>query len=94
MTHAPAQFSDDYWIWRWVYTAQGVVLHRVASPFDPTGMNAADPFEARTVCGMQRVLWVPGVMSRMGALRCRRCCRATGIDKDGFGSPYNEGIRE
>lgn len=39
----------------------------------------------RTAAG----LWIPGPFTRMGALRCVGCCRATGLPQ-GKGSPRND----
>lgn len=89
----PAQFSDDYWIWRWVYRANGGsdVLHRVAAPFNPKKRKPWRGFRATTLCGQTTVLQVPGVMSRMAAPRCKKCCAAGGFEY-GEGNPYNFGI--
>jgi hypothetical protein len=32
---------------------------------------------------------MPGIFSRMGAPRCKRCCKAVGIPA-GNGAPYND----
>jgi hypothetical protein len=87
-----AAFSDEYWIWRWVYVAKGssVVLHRVAAPFQPKPGDESEPFTAPIMCGGVRLLQVPGFASRMRAPRCRKCCRACGIEQ-GVGNPYNCG---
>ena len=44
----------------------------------------------RLACGrMAEGLWIPGMFTRMGAQRCKGCCRATGIP-EGKGSPKND----
>jgi hypothetical protein len=44
----------------------------------------------RLACGRTAAsLWIPGMFSRMGAERCKGCCRATGMPA-GKGSPKND----
>jgi hypothetical protein len=44
----------------------------------------------RLACGrMAEGLWIPGMFSRMGAMRCTGCCRALGYPQ-GKGSPKND----
>ena len=87
----PAALGDDDWIWRWLHVASGRtnVLHRIAAPFDPAGHEPWQAIEAWTMCGRLMGLRVPGMESRLGAPRCRRCCRASGTP-EGYGNPYNE----
>jgi len=44
----------------------------------------------RLACGRTAAgVWIPGMFTRMGAQRCRGCCRATGLP-EGKGSPKND----
>lgn len=82
------------WRFRWLVTESWEVLHRVVagtkSEGGPNcGVGAAD---ATTACGLRRpFLAMPGVLSRMGRPRCKRCCRAVGVPQ-GNGAPFNQGI--
>jgi hypothetical protein len=66
------------------------VLHRVAS-----GVVEEDDFvgvrKGVTVCGQRGTLQMPGIFSRMGRPRCKRCCKRLGVPP-GNGAPYNEGM--
>lgn len=68
---------------------RGGVLHAVATldgDIDDGDDAACRP--GRTACGRTGVLCIPGVLSRLGAPRCRRCCERTGMPH-GAGSPVN-----
>jgi hypothetical protein len=44
----------------------------------------------RLACGrVAEGLWIPGMFTRMGAERCKGCCRALGYPQ-GKGSPKND----
>ena len=45
--------------------------------------------QGETACGRSGRLSMPGVFSRMGAPRCKRCCRKTGVPP-GNGAPFND----
>ena len=68
----------------WLTTVHGRRLHHatVEVPFDVTT-------ETTTACGRRLTVMVPGIFTRTGAQRCRRCCEATGMP-DGTGSPKND----
>jgi hypothetical protein len=71
----------------WAQTATGDVLHAVDSLVD-------DPEDwsvglGRTVCGVSSTLSYPGVLSRLGAFRCRSCCRLLDVPA-GKGHPRND----
>lgn len=89
--------DEDEQNWRWqqpVFGRDRSVLHRVAlferrcndqDPGGPVGV-----VEATTVCVLEApVMTMPGLFSRMGATRCKRCCKLLGIP-DGKGTPHNE----
>lgn len=74
--------------WDWVTTARGYFLHAPAvwkerPDCEPHGIGT-------TACGIRnRRLFIPGVITRLGAERCRSCCRITGFPQ-GRGSPKND----
>ena len=45
--------------------------------------------QGTTACGLSGRLSMPGIFSRIGAPRCKKCCRKVGIP-DGNGAPYND----
>lgn len=78
---------------RWVQTPsyRAIALHRVRSmkneDWEADGyVPIGGPGE--TVCGIKARLHMPGVFSRMGAPRCRKCCKMIGIPP-GAGIPFN-----
>ncbi len=83
----PSEFLDLI-EWTWCQTANGLLLHAVHSfdgdddlfPIGGTGV---------TVCGVKARLDIPGLLSGLGAPRCRKCCRLLGWP-DGDGSPKND----
>jgi len=87
--------TPDGWHSRWLQLGdRRTRLHRVKR-FRP--WPGRDPFfgpsgfwnvRGVTVCGIKGQLWMPGVVSRMGAQRCPACCKALGIP-NGYGAPYN-----
>jgi len=83
----------ERWFWRWEQFATSAVLHRIAMArmwYAQDGSLAVSMgVDGRTACGMSGRLFVPGVGSRLGAPRCRSCCRALGIPW-GEGAPYNQ----
>jgi hypothetical protein len=84
--------KSNQWHWRWMQMEKTTTLHRVASGKREDriymGMNPGT-----TVCGRKGQLYMPGVASRMGAPRCKRCCKLLGIPL-GEGAPYNQGIND
>jgi hypothetical protein len=82
----------DIWAYDWAQIgSRGVLLH--APVF--TDQQRADLWEdvagtGSTLCGQHDVyLHIPGVLSRMGADRCERCCDRAGYPH-GRGSPKND----
>lgn len=75
----------------WVQTKTGEHLHRVEHP--PEELLDAEPTEGTTVCGVTSLLVYPGVFSRLGAPRCKRCCKLVQIPA-GNGTPRNASVNE
>lgn len=75
----------------WVIPFSGTRLHHVALPpetddhFDLAGLATLTAACGRTLAGAS----IPGVFTRMGAMRCTGCCRALGLPP-GKGSPKND----
>jgi hypothetical protein len=84
-----AQEIVDY---DWLIPSRGERLHHVTLPDDVTDLDdiafAGGPLTA--ACG-RRLKWavIPGVFTRMGAMRCTGCCRARHLPQ-GKGSPKND----
>jgi hypothetical protein len=75
--------------WDWVWLGAGNVLHAVGE-LDNAATADADWYgDGSTECGRRGVMTIPGLFSRMGAYRCVRCCKATGMP-EGQQSPKNE----
>lgn len=74
-------------------------LHRIKSFRTGGTHTACDKLDmgirgvggAYAVCGARGSFQMPGLFSRMGAKRCKDCCRKLGIDQ-GRGAPFNDGI--
>lgn len=77
------------WRERWLQFSGGRTLHRVAS----ITWEDADRIAGHgvTACSQFKRLVLPGVLSRLGAPRCRVCCAIAGLP-DGKGAPMNQGI--
>ena len=84
-----AQELVDY---DWMIPTSGDRLHHVTLPED---ISDADDVcfgtpPLTTTCGRTIVgLSIPGIFTRMGAMRCTACCRKLGIPA-GKGSPKND----
>ena len=73
----------------WVESRGGRMLHHLAvADWDDAERNWGANHGTAS-CGLQSMFWIPGIFSRMGAPRCKRCCRATGLPQ-GKGSPKND----
>lgn len=83
----PLPIPPDHWRSRWLHPPASGTLHRVASIAWDDGMEWIAG-EGATVCGHRGRLLMPGIVSRMEAPRCARCCRALGISP-GYGAPVN-----
>ena len=72
--------------WDWLITENGEVLHapHIWLPEDDYPCT-----EGTTACGYQGKLHIPGMFTRMGAKRCKRCCTKLGYPT-GIGSPKND----
>lgn len=76
--------------WDWMLTEVGTVLHHLARFDDPGQAEVNWGGPGRTTCGLQtKWLSIPGLLTRMEAKRCERCCRAVGYPL-GYGSPKND----
>ena len=83
----PLPIGIDNWRSRWLALPRSSSLHRVAS----ITWERADEMiagEGETVCGLAGRMTMPGMLNRMEAHRCTRCCDALGIPR-GFGAPRN-----
>jgi hypothetical protein len=83
-----AQEIVDY---DWMISAHGNRLHHVKLPPDVEDLD--DIFRLAPMaaaCGKTlQGACIPGVFTRMGAMRCTGCCRALGLPP-GKGSPKND----
>lgn len=75
------------WVW-WV-TPTWRTLHAAASIDIDDGYETSG--DGVTVCGRRAWLSIPGVFTRMGAPRCKRCCAGLGYPQ-GVGSPKNDAV--
>lgn len=78
------------WRSRWVNIPKSRTIHRVRAL--ASSRKAWKDFpsgEGVTVCGKEGKMWMPGILSRMAAPRCRKCCELLGIPS-GVGAPYND----
>lgn len=83
-------------IWRWLTSPNYGVLHRVIEQTwnsddheDDEDMWAVRNCVGRTACGREGRWIIPGIFSRMGAPRCKRCCARVGVPP-GDGTPWND----
>jgi hypothetical protein len=83
-----AQELVDY---DWTISTSGDLLHHVTLPSDVEDIDDlwyVGPIAA--ACGRKlKAPRIPGVFTRMGAMRCERCCKALGLPL-GKGSPKND----
>jgi hypothetical protein len=89
----PLRLGKNRWRSRWlVLLPSWRVLHRVS---EATWKNVDDyggsyvEGTGTMVCGASGKLYMPGLLSRMGLPRCKKCCKALGIPP-GDGAPYND----
>ena len=73
--------------WDWVELLAGSVLHAVASVTNDPDDDWRG--EGATECGRSGEFVIPGLFTRMGAQRCKRCCDRTSMPH-GKGSPKND----
>jgi len=74
----------DWWI-----TRSGNYLHSAQVDYYSFSKYGNVGGRGITACGRRTELWIPGIFSRMGLLRCSRCCRILGYP-EGRGSPKND----
>lgn len=76
--------------WDWVVSPTGEVLHALASLDDEEQCERDWGGAGRSVCGLYSDWWsIPGIFTRMGAMRCKRCCTVLRYPQ-GQGSPKND----
>lgn len=73
--------------WQQFYKSRRAVLHRVAAVERRNDLWCE--ITGTTVCGRRGEMHMPGIFSRMGAPRCKRCCALLGV-RPGEGAPYND----
>jgi hypothetical protein len=75
----------------WMVSLHGDRLHHVTLPEDADEDTICFGVETLTAaCGRPlRGARIPGIFTRMGAMRCDGCCRALGLPT-GKGSPKND----
>lgn len=77
---------------RWLVLPAWGVLHRV-SAIEWSADHDETQGQGVTCCGRSGVLAMPGVFSRIGLPRCKRCCKVAGVP-EGNGAPFNHDIEE
>lgn len=71
-----------------MHSGAGFAIHRVyAIDWNEDTCEA----DGVTACGRMDVMSMPGILSRIGATRCRDCCDIAGVPY-GQGAPFNSGI--
>jgi hypothetical protein len=72
--------------WCWVLLGQGDCLHAVGSIVNDAEEDwQGDGF---TACGREGSMFIPGLFTRMGAPRCKQCCKLASMP-EGTQSPKN-----
>jgi hypothetical protein len=92
----PLPIPRDHWRSRWLHLGNGRIIHRVASIVWDDNPGPNDSWiegSGKTLCGKTGHLRMPGLFSRMGAPRCKRCCIAMNIPQ-GDGAPFNANLLE
>jgi hypothetical protein len=85
-TRPALPFDNDNWRRRWLQFDRGVRLHRVSEIVWLDDERIAG--HGVSVCDQRGRMSMPGILSRMGAPRCKRCCKVVGIPP-GDGAPAN-----
>lgn len=91
MTSHPLPENASCW---WLTCGKWRTLHAVpAALISQQRMRDAidtnEPIVVRSVCGLRRGWWYPGLISRLAKPRCAGCCAALGVPA-GYGTPVNE----
>ena len=79
----------------WFYTYHATRLHFVPEAgegyafWERAVIGSEESSYARAACGVKAEWSAPGIFSRMGMPRCKRCCKAAGIEP-GEGTPFND----
>lgn len=74
--------------WDWIVTAKSYGVLHCPIKWDDPEYEAHDE-RAVTACGLRGWFVIPGVFSRMGKQRCKKCCKKVGFPP-GKGSPKND----
>lgn len=85
------RLSLKHWRSRWMYTHEGRVLHRVSSVQRWWPGEKWIHGDVTMVCGVRGHAYMPGLFSRMGLDRCKKCEKAMGL-AHGHGNPWNYGV--
>lgn len=87
---ASSSYATDKWWGQWVqHGGRSPVLHRILR-HDRAEWDKNEVWGGgESACGMVATFHVPGIVSRMGAPRCKKCCRKRGIPF-GYGNPRND----
>jgi hypothetical protein len=80
----------------WLETQSGGRLHHAAISVPGKYEDVVEALwdgygdDVRLDCGrIAKRVWIPGPFTRMGMVRCGRCCAANGLPR-GIGSPKND----
>lgn len=78
----------------WFYTYHATRLHFVPEAgegyeFWERATSGDESSYARAACGVRAEWSAPGIFSRTGMPRCKKCCKAAGIN-EGDGAPFND----
>lgn len=73
--------------WDWVVFYGGERLHHLDHVEEQADSEVS--YEGRTSCGREGTLHIPGLLTRLGCLRCSTCCDVLGWPR-GEGSPKND----
>ncbi len=89
MIEANAARAVEVAEWDWVCLPSWEKLHHARLIDDLESFDLWRQGEGETACGRRGYLYIPGFATRLGAERCRHCCRKIGFP-DGKGSPKND----
>ena len=85
------------WSEKWLQfgNIESAILHRASNDVVENDNDFVPRnYTGTTLCGrFNDFLIMPGIGSRMGAPRCKKCCALVGV-RQGEGNPHNFGIVE
>lgn len=89
-TRKPLKLRKSDWKSRWLVFPAWGILHRVSEiAWDDNREKIRG--KGVTVCGRRGLLMMPGFPSRIGLMRCPKCCERLGIPQ-GNGAPFNSSV--